>query len=98
MLLMNKNCALNLVDEIMKKNMSKYQFFSISARREDRFFWGGREPSDRVLSQSSSKQSYVRKSNPAMYAKHKRFGNCTERNALIGLIINHIITLSPALP
>ena len=82
----------------MNKDIAKNQFFAISTRGEDRFFLGGgeaREPSDWVISQSSDKQAYVRKFNPATYAECKRFDGCTERNALIGLYINHIIILSP---
>jgi hypothetical protein len=56
----------------MKKDIAQYKFFVISTRREDRFF-RGRETSDRVISQSSSKQCYVRKFNPAMYAEHNMY-------------------------
>jgi hypothetical protein len=56
--------------------------------------------SDLVISQSSSSriQTYVRQFNPAIYAKHKWLSDCAEINALLGLLMNHIIVLAPGLP
>jgi hypothetical protein len=49
----------------------------------------GRAASELVISQSSSSriQTYVRKLNPALYAKRKWLSGCAERNALSGLLI-----------
>jgi hypothetical protein len=33
---------------------------------------------------------------PSICAKHKCLSVCAERNALLGLLVNHIITLAPA--
>jgi hypothetical protein len=39
---------------------------------------------------------YVRKFNPALYPKHKLVSGCAERNALLGLLVNHIRLIAPA--
>jgi hypothetical protein len=38
----------------------------------------------------------MRKLNPAVYAKHKWLSGCVEQNALLGLLVNHIIIPSPS--
>jgi hypothetical protein len=59
----------------------------------------GRATTDLDISQSSLSrvQAYVRKFNPAVYAKRKCLSGCAERNALLGILFNHT-TLTPALP
>jgi hypothetical protein len=53
-----------------------------------------------VISQSSSSriQIYVRKFKHAIYDKHKQLCGYTETEALLCLLINHIIILAPPLP
>jgi hypothetical protein len=57
----------------------------------------GPATSDSVIHQSSSNniQTYVGKFNPDTCAKNRWFIGCVERNAPLGLVINHIIILSP---
>jgi len=37
-------------------------------------------------------QPSVRKFNPVIYVKHNWWNNCAERNALLDLLMKHIIT------
>jgi hypothetical protein len=53
---------------------------------------------DLVISQSSPRRIYVRNFNPTLYAKHKWMSGCAKGNALLGLLINHIITPAPTPP
>jgi hypothetical protein len=54
---------------------------------------------DLVISQSSSRiRTCVRKFNPAIYAKRKWLSGCAERNALLCLLVNHVIVLALAVP
>jgi hypothetical protein len=59
----------------------------------------GRATPDLVIFQSSLSriQTYVRKCNPDVYAKHKQLSGCAEANALLCLPINHIIIHASAL-
>jgi hypothetical protein len=55
---------------------------------------------DLVISQSLSSriETPVNKFNRAMYAKHDKLSECAERNMVLGLLINGIIILVPAVP
>jgi len=39
----------------------------------------------------------MRKFNPAVNVEHKWLSDCVGRNALLGLLINYIITIAPAI-
>lgn len=58
----------------------------------------GRATTDLGISKLSLSrlQAYVRKFHPAICVKRKCLSGCAERNALFGLLTNHI-TLTPAL-
>jgi hypothetical protein len=89
----------------MKKNTVKYlqgincSQLTVAGNTEIKNL--GRTTTDLVAPQSSSSriQTCVRIFNRAIYAKHKWLSGCTERNALLGLLINHtIIILAQILP
>ena len=43
-------------------------------------------------------QTYERQFNPATNVKHKLLCGYAQRNSLLGLLLNHIMILAPALP
>ena len=51
-----------------------------------------------LLLSSSREQTYVREFTPAIYTKHTWLSGDAERNAELGLLINHIIITAPTLP
>jgi hypothetical protein len=55
-------------------------------------------PPDLVISQSSQsrEETYVRKFNPIICAKHNWLNGCANKNNLFGLLINHKTIPAPA--
>jgi hypothetical protein len=85
----------------MNKNRVKYlhgiNFSQLTLAEKTGIKNLGHATSDLVICQSSSSrtQTDVRKFNPAIFAKHKWLSGCAERNAVLGLLINHFIICSP---
>jgi hypothetical protein len=82
----------------MNKNSAKYlqgiNYLQLALAEKTEIKTSAHATPDLVISQLSSSriQTYVRKFNPALYAKHKWLRCCAERNVLLGLLIDRIIT------
>ena len=88
----------------LKQNIVKYlqcvNIWRLTPGKNTEINNSGSAIADLVISLSPSNriQTYVRKFNPAIYAKCKWLNGCAERNPLLGLRTNYVIILASAVP